>query len=75
MSDWVTKTERNARFRGEGVTHPDLDWAKDVVRANKGERVTEEELSEVWWDGLTGCYMMHWRGMCLGIETDGHIHS
>ena len=23
----------------------------------------------------SGCIMIHWRGMWLGIETDGHTHS
>ena len=75
MASWETMIERNPRFQGKGVTHPDIEWAKDVVRANKGERVTEEELSTIWWNGLNGCYLMDWRGMCLGIEPDGHIHS
>ncbi len=55
--------------------HPDLGWARDCVKANKGERVTDEELDTLWWNGLLGCYMMQWRGMTLGIETDGYIHS
>jgi hypothetical protein len=46
-----------------------------VVRSNKGDRVTTEELDTIWWNGLMGCYLMQWRGMTLGIETDGHIHS
>jgi len=63
------------KTEGERVTHPDFDWARDTVKANKGDRVTEEELGTIWWNGLLGCYMMQWRGMVLGIETDGHIHS
>ena len=57
------------------ISHPDLNWARSVVRKNKGERVTDDELDTVVWNGLMGCYMMEWRGMTLGIETDGHIHS
>lgn len=57
------------------VEHPDLEWAKACVRANKEDRVTEAELETLWWNDLMGCYLMVWRGMTLGIETDGHIHS
>lgn len=57
------------------VQHPDIEWCKQVVRSNKGDRVTTEELDTIWWNGLMGCYLMQWRGMTLGIETDGHIHS
>lgn len=24
---------------------------------------------------LMGCYLVYWRGMCLGIEPDGYTHS
>ena len=57
------------------VQHPDVNWCKRVVRENKGDRVTVEELDTIWWNGLMRCYLMQWRGMTLGIETDGHIHS
>ncbi len=57
------------------VQHPDIEWCRRVVRSNKGDRVTAEELDTIWWNGLMGCYLMQWRGMTLGIETDGHIHS
>tara|TARA_R110002020_G_scaffold232807_1_gene444321 strand:+ start:1959 stop:2144 length:186 start_codon:yes stop_codon:yes gene_type:complete len=59
----------------EGVKHPDLKWARECVKANKGDRVTDEELDRIQWNGLVGCYLMVWRGMVLGIEKDGHIHS
>ena len=75
MNEWKTKTERNSSHTGEDVKHPDLNWARECVKANKGERVTEEELDTIIWHDLMGCYMMQWRGMALGIETDGHIHS
>ena len=57
------------------VNHPDLQWCKDVLKANKGERITEDDLKTIWWDGILGCYLVHWAGMTLGIEKDGHIHS
>lgn len=40
------------------IEHPDLDWAKDVVREAKGDRVTEEELETVQWFGTMGCYLL-----------------
>jgi hypothetical protein len=55
--------------------HPDLNWAKDVVREAKGDRVTEDELETVRWVPLMGCYLMVWSGMTLGIETDKHLHT
>lgn len=57
------------------VEHPNLEWAKETVRKQKGDRVTEEDLTTLQWDGLMGCYLMVWCGMTLGIEKDGHIHS
>jgi hypothetical protein len=29
----------------------------------------------VAYDGLMNCVMIHWCGMWLGIEPDGHTHS
>lgn len=57
------------------MKHPNLEWAKQVMRDAKGDRVTEEELNGLCWNNLMGCYLVWWKGMCLGIEKDGHIHS
>ena len=57
------------------IEHPDLEWARQIVRDSKGSRVSESDLDTLCWDGLCGCYMMAWCGMVLGIEPDGHIHS
>lgn len=59
----------------EEQKHPDITWARAVVVAAKGDRVSEEELETMCWDGLMGCYLMRWAGMTLGIETDGHMHT
>ena len=75
MTEWEDKTQRADSHTGEGVEHPNLKWARECVKANKGDRVTETELDTIRWHGLMGCYLMAWRGMTLGIETDGHIHS
>jgi len=74
-NEWKTVTERSDSHTGEGVTHPDINWARECVKANKGDRVTEEELDGLWWNDLLNCYLMQWRGMVLGVEIDGHIHS
>jgi hypothetical protein len=78
----VSADNKEARFKEaarmtteQQVQHPDIEWCKQVVRSNKGDRVTTEELDTIQWNGLMGCYLMQWRGMTLGIETDGHIHS
>ena len=63
------------------VKHPDLAWARQVLLDAKGRPrpgsygVTDEELDAVWWSNVMGCYMVHWKGMTLGIETDKCIHS
>ena len=57
------------------INHPDIEWAKDVVRKAKGDRVSEEELDTLIWDGVMKCYLMGWCGMTLGIETDGDMHT
>ena len=57
------------------VKHPDITWARGVVKSAKGDRVTDEELETMVWVSTMGCYMMHWAGMFLGIETDGHMHT
>ena len=59
----------------EEQKHPDITWARAVVVAAKGGNVTDEELETVRWDGLIKCYLMSWKGMTLGIETDGHMHT
>jgi hypothetical protein len=68
------KEARFAEAKSE-VKHPDIAWAERTVKDYKGDRVTDKELETIWWNGLMGCYLMQWRGMTLGIETDGHIHS
>lgn len=57
------------------VQHPDLDWARQVMIDAKGDRVTDAELKTLRWDHLMGCYLIEWKNMVLGIETDKHIHS
>ena len=78
MSDqdkWRTVTSRTDSQTGEGVQHPDYEWAKATVVAAKGDRVTQDELDTLYWNPTMGCYLMAWCNMVLGIETDGHIHS
>ena len=55
------------------VNHPDLEWAKEVLLERHPD-ATEEELKTLHWTHM-GCYMVAWKGMWLGIETDKHIHS
>jgi hypothetical protein len=58
------------------VVHPNLAWARARVLQAKGiNGVTRDELDSIWWDPLCGCYKLEWRGMMLGLEVDGHIHS
>tara|TARA_R110002012_G_scaffold6611_2_gene31519 strand:- start:7331 stop:7534 length:204 start_codon:yes stop_codon:yes gene_type:complete len=54
--------------------HPDMEWAKAYI-LNKKPDITEEELATLEWVNSIGCYLVSWKGMCLGLETDGEIHS
>jgi hypothetical protein len=56
------------------LEHPNLPWAKSTLLAAH-PTTTEGELNTLRWDSLMGCYLVQWKGMLLGIETDGHIHS
>jgi len=55
--------------------HPDITWARAVVKAAKGDEVTDDDLETMRWSVWMQCYFMDWAGMTLGIETDGYIHS
>ena len=62
----------------EEINHPDIEWAKAIVREAKGDRVSEEELDTLRWygpdDPARGGYSgMYWARMFLGIETDGDM--
>jgi len=59
---------------GDDITHPNLFWARRAL-LERHPTTTKAELETVRWDSLMGCYMVRWRGMTLGIEADGHIHS
>jgi hypothetical protein len=70
----VWNSDMNQWFK-EPIKHPDLEWAKAMVRYFKGDRVTYAELDTLRWNSTMNCYLMEWKGMILGIETDGHMHS
>ena len=59
---------------GLDIAHPNLFWARRAL-LQAHPTTTRNELLTVRWDSLMRCYMARWRGMTLGIETDGHIHS
>ena len=54
--------------------HPDYEWAEATMREHHPD-VTEEEIQTLVWNSTMGCYLLKWKGMTLGIEKDGHIHS
>ena len=55
------------------LKHPDIEWCRKVLIESKGEKITNDDLRTIHWNGsYYGCW---WAGMFLGIETDGHIHS
>ena len=59
---------------GQKIEHPNLDWAKAEYKRQKGDRITDEELSTIRY-AFPGVYFVDWRGMTLGMEHDGYIHS
>ena len=63
-------------MNNENIQHPDMEWAKSIVRDAKQHHpsgVSEEDLDTMVWNSLMGCYLMQWCGMTLGIEKDGHM--
>lgn len=54
--------------------HPDFEWAETVMRKCHPD-VTEAEIFTLVWDSNMKCYLVKWKGMTLGIEKDGNIHS
>jgi nitrogen regulatory protein PII-like uncharacterized protein len=35
----------------------------------------ERVMEEMTWSGVTGCWMVRYCGMFVGIEKDGYVHS
>ena len=56
------------------IEHPNVAWAASTILASKPD-ITPEEMATLWWHNGMRCYLVQWKGMTLGIETDGHIHS
>tara|TARA_B100000949_G_scaffold98978_1_gene88472 strand:+ start:212 stop:412 length:201 start_codon:yes stop_codon:yes gene_type:complete len=66
MAVW-TRKQREALYRVysrpvNGTTRTDLRGYRSFRRLAA-------------YDALMGCVMIHWCGMWLGIEADGHTHS
>lgn len=60
---WLTPTKRlDYRDVHKTVRVPSVQWRRFRRQVLPG------------FDG-SGCIMLPWRGMILGIETDGHTHS
>jgi hypothetical protein len=59
---WHTPTCRIVADTGKHVAVPSLQWRRFRKQV------------QLYFDN-SGCVMIQWRGMWLGIETDGYIHS
>jgi len=74
----LTRKQREALNR---VYHRTTVWAKDIIHTTcdsaygVGDPLTYREFRKRASSGSAGCVMVHWAGMWLGIEPDGHIHS
>lgn len=65
-----------------GGLHPGGDHYPDATVQAKLNLWCERKdipMSEVMaalrWDCMNGCFAFWWRGMFVGVETDGHIHT
>jgi hypothetical protein len=77
----LTKAQRKALFKVFQRDFP--TWQSPITRlTSRGDRV---RMPSVQWRRFrsliqpyfdkSGCVMVPWRGMWLGIETDGYTHS
>ncbi len=49
---------------------------REAIEARFSDLVERQvALDTGMWNGLSGYYGFTWRGMFLGVETDGYIHS
>jgi hypothetical protein len=77
----TTKAQRQALFRVFQRDFPGWHTPTCRVEAN-GKHVGVPSLQwkrfrktvQPYFD-KSGCVMVPWRGMWLGVETDGHVHS
>ena len=60
--NWVSPGKRREHSTGNIVAVPTTQWRKFRARA------------QPLFDN-SGCIMIHWAGMWLGIERDGYTHS
>ena len=63
----LTRRQREAMYRV--YSRPVDGTTRTGLRGYRAFRRT------VAYDGLMNCVMIHWCGMWLGIEPDGHTHS
>jgi len=60
------------------MIEPDRQTVADAIgKRFEGDPIAPPAtvLRDMRWDALSGCWMFHWRGMWLGIEPDGYVHS
>jgi hypothetical protein len=60
--NWVSPGKRRSHVTNEIVPVDTIQWRKFRAKAHP------------CFDG-SGCIMLPWAGMWLGIETDGYTHS
>jgi len=72
----TTKAQRKALFRVFQRDNPEwsLPYARGALLRSRKYRTFRKTVNGYYWDG-SGCIMLPWRGMWLGIETDGYTHS
>lgn len=70
--NWITPTKRHG-----GTYCPHCQrWSSEphVTKVPSRQWRSFRKQAQGYWD-KSGCVMIQWRGMWLGIETDGYTHS
>lgn len=67
---WITPTTRH-----EGTYCPHCQrWSGGIVKIPSKQWRRFRKQVQAYYD-RSGCVMLPWKGMWLGIETDGYTHS
>lgn len=52
---------------------PDRETVREALQ--KAFPYQPEAIKEMRWSGIDNCWLWHFCGMTVGIETDGYVHS
>lgn len=81
MAPAMNKTDNAAienyvAHQGLWINNPPLPpWAVVAAMRRKHGAEADQYISALRWDGLMGCWFYTYKGMLLGVERDGYIHT